>query len=70
MEESPNSECYSFQDHSSSSEYDEEPDTIQSQASQRPRQRRPGDSSLLPTKHRPVRQPKPPRWMATGDWLL
>ena len=69
-EEAPDSDSHLFQYHDTSSEADEEPEDTSSQVNQRQRQRRSGESSQLPPRRRPVRQHKPPKWMATGDWVL
>ena len=66
----PDSDPYLLQDHTSSSEFDKEPDDTSLQVKKRPRQRRSGKARVEHAQRRPWRQPKPPRWMATGDWLL
>ena len=66
----PHSDLDKLQDHTSSSEFDEEPDDTSLHVKKRPRQRRSGKARVENAKRRPVRQSKPPRWMATGDWLL
>ena len=69
-EEAPDSDSHLFQYHDTSSEADEEPEDTSSQVNQYPRQRRSGESSQLPPRRQPVRQHKPPKWMATDDWVL
>ena len=58
-----------FQEHSSSSDFDDEPDDTPRQVYKTPMQRKPGETGLLPPRRRPVRQRKPPGWMATGEWV-
>ena len=66
----PDSDPDKLQNHISSSEFDEEPDDTSLKVKKCPRQRRSGKARVENAKRRPVRQSKPPRWMATGDWLL
>ena len=58
-----------LQEHSSSSDFDDEPDDTPPQVYKTPMQGKPGEAGLLPPGRRPVRQRKPPAWMATGEWV-
>ena len=70
-EESADSDPNFFQqEHSSSSEIDEEHVDDPPQANQQPKRKKCDKSSQMPRRRRPVRQRKPPNWMATGNWLV
>ena len=53
-----------FQEHSTSSDFDEKSDDTQPQMNKTPMQRKPSEVGLLPRRRRPVR---PPAWMATRE---
>ena len=59
-EEPSDSDPDLLQEHSSSSDFDDEPDDTPPQVYKTPMQRKPGEAGLLPPRRRPVRQRKPP----------